>query len=327
MNLCQRTVHRLHPEEMPRIEVWSTQNPTKYTLIDNNMKPVPLLHIFDKKHFQENLLPNDFITYNHGKKQVSPAELNKLIEQLFQEINKKNKRYRHFKILKGSGFVRHKKCGLLIVKFNEYPFVLKLFIEPPRSFVNPYDKGFEVTNFFIIGGALRHTLGFTRIKTLNHVKKQIEKSSCWKNRFVLPRKWFWLPEKPIWLHIKTYNLGKKKEDYITMPSVYGIIADELLKDPTKKVNNEELMAFSQFLEHRIDPHTKNFFIEKETGKIALIDTELFPIILGFHERINPQNGHVKWYTHLAGKYLKEKMFTSKAKRKKRQYDTYHYYLS
>jgi len=325
--MSQRNVHRLHKKTMAHIKVCSSNDSTNYNLIDNNLRPIPLLHVFDKKHFESNLLPKKFIKYDHNQNQITTKKLNKLIEHLFEEIDRKSKSYRHFKILKNSGFVRHKKCGLLVAKFKDYPFILKLFIEPPKSFVNPYDKGFEATNFFIAGGALRHTLGFSRIKTLNYVKKAIAKNERWKNRIIVPRKWFWLPQNPTWLHIKTYNLGKRKKDYVTMPAIYGVIADELIKDSTKTTNYEEIMAFSQFLEHRIDPHTKNFFIEKETGKIALIDTELFPLILGFQERIRPSHSHIKWYTHLAGKYLKEKMFTLKSERIKRQHKTYGYYLA
>jgi len=321
-----RNIHRYHQEEMPQITVWSSEDNKKHKLMDYNLRPIPLLHIFDKKHFEENLLPKQMITYRHQPQKISHEKINNLIENLLEEINQKQKEYTDFKPLKASGFVRHKKCGLLILKFKNYPFVLKLFIEPPCSFVNPYDKGFEVTNVFIAGGAMRHTLGFSRIKTLNCIKIFLEKNAQWKNRIILPRKWFWLPQKPIWLNIKTKNLGKKKKDFISVPSIYGVIADELEKDPTKTIDYYELMEFSRLLDHRIDPHTKNFFIEKHTEKIALIDTELFPIILGFNEKIQPQTSHLTWYVHLAGKYVKEKALTPYYKRKERHRNTKHYYV-
>lgn len=322
-----RNIYRYHRKEMPRITVWSSEDKTKFKLTDYNLRPIPLLHVFDKKHFEENLIPKEDISYRNSEQKISCAQINNLIENLLNEINKKNKEYTDFKILKGSGFVRHKKCGLLVLKFKNYPFVLKLFIEPPFSFVNPYDKGFEVTNFFIAGGALRHTLGFTRIKTLNYVKQYVEQKPKWKDHIILPRKWFWLPEKPVWLHIKTHNLGHKKKNLITIPSTYGVIADELMKDSSKTTDYYELMKLSQNLEHRVDPHTKNFFIEKESGKIALIDTELFPVILGFNEKIKPHNNHVQWYLHLAGKYLKEKAWTFHHERQERQYNIKHYYVN
>ncbi|HBR70336.1 TPA: hypothetical protein DIC20_04225 [Candidatus Dependentiae bacterium] len=321
-----RNIHRYHRKDMPRITVWSSEDKTKFKLADYNLRPIPLLHVFDKKHFEENLIPKDDIVYRNSNKKISYQKMNALIKNLLDEIDKKNKEYTDFKILKGSGFVRHKKCGLLVLKFKDHPFILKLFIEPPYSFVNPYDKGFEVTNFFIAGGALRHSLGFTRIKTLNYVQQYIDQNPKWKDHIALPRKWFWLPEKPVWLYVKTHNLGQKKKNLITMPSTYGVLADELIKDSSKSTDYYELMGLSQDLEHRIDPHTKNFFIEKGTGKVALIDTELFPVIFGFNEKIKPHNSHVQWYTYLAGKYLKEKACTFHYERRERQYNIKHYYV-
>lgn len=320
-----RTIHRIHLNQAPHIVVSSTNDSTPHTLVDYSLRPIPMLHYYDHAHVIAHVLPTGTIAVPGTNKKINTAILKKLIDTLLEEINHKKTKYSGFKILKNSGFVLHKKCGLLIVKFNDYPFVLKLFIETPESFINPYDKGFEAANFFIAGGALRHTLGFTRIKTLEYVQKKIKNDPYWKERIQLPRKWFWLPEQPIWLLIDTYNLGDKQHDQIRMPATYGVIADELHNDNTQTPDYEELMRFSQFVEHRIDPHTKNFFIEKNSGKIALIDTELFPAILGFTTRIQPHTSHVTWYTHLAGKYLKEKMFTTREGRIQRQHAIENYY--
>jgi hypothetical protein len=320
-----RTVHRIHLDVAPRIVVSSTTDTTKHTLVDYGLRPLPMLHCYDHKHFMAHKLPTGTITAPDTQTTIDTKKLRTLINNLLEEIDHKKTEYTGFKILKNSGFVIHKKCGLLIVKFNDYPFVLKLFIETPESFVNPYNKGFEATNFFIAGGALRHTLGFTRIKTLEYVAQKIKDDPVWKDRIRLPRKWFWLPEHPTWLLIDTYNLGNKKHDHIRMPTTYGVIADELHNDSTQTADYGELMEFSKFVEHRIDPHTKNFFIERGSGKIALIDTELFPSILGFTTRIQPHTSHITWYTHLAGKYLKEKMFTTKDGRIYRQHNLQNYY--
>ncbi len=322
-----RSVHRLPAELLPSITVTSTNDPMPYVLIDANLRPVPLLHIFDKEHFMQHLLPTGIIAYDQETKIFDTHILDALINELLEEINHKDKHYKHFSILKNSGFIRYKACGLLIVKFNEYPFVLKLFIEPPKSFVNPYDKGFEAVNFFIAGGAIRHTLGFTRIKTLEYVQEKIKNDSYWHDKIILPRKWFWLPKEPVWLAITTRNIGARSQDHITIPEIYGVIADELKKDDTKETDYNELMRFSKFLEHRIDPHTKNFFIEKNTGKTALIDTELFPVILGFNKRIQSHDTHIKWYMYLAGKYVAEKLFAPKYWRKARTKNIDHYYLT
>ena len=338
---AHRSIHRPHQDLAPYITVWSDAHPKKHTLIDANLRPVPLLKTFDRKHFEENLFPKDSVTFRYEKQvlpeqvlpeQVPPEQsveakkINTLINSLMQEIEKKKRLYKDFIILKNSGFIRHKKCGLLIAKFKDYPFILKLFIEPPESFVNPYDKGFEVCNVFVASGSIRHTLGFSRIKTLNYIHEKIKTSTQWKDRIVMPRKWFWLPEKADWLNIEAHNLGENKKDVVRIPSTYAVIADAMEQDPIKQTDNDELMALSQYLEHRVDPHTKNFFIDKHTGKIALIDTELFPLILGFNEKIQKHDTHVKWYIHLAGKYSKEKFFSMKNYRKKRQYNIKHYYI-
>ncbi len=308
-----RSVHRYCVSAMPRINVWSSEDATEYVLIDHNLRPVPLMHAFDETHFIQHLWPSGTILFRSTHGAVSSATIDQLIHELIDEITRKEKKYRNFRILKASNFIRHKRSGLLILKFKDYPFILKLFIDLPSEFINPYAKGFEATNFFIAGGAMRHTLGFTRIKTLEYVQNAIENNDHWRDRFSMPRKWFWLPKKPIWLYVRLFNLGDH-ERVVRMPAVYGVIADELFRDPHKTPDYYELMAFSKFVEHRIDPHTKNFFIERNTGKIALVDTELFPMILGFTECISGRDSHLKWYLYLAGKYLREKMGATRSAR-------------
>lgn len=324
---AQRSIHRPKDPLTPSIEVWSTDDQTHRYLTDPNLRPIPLLRSFDHKHFNQNIIPTQGIWYENNTRLFSHATIDNLITNLLKEIKQRKKTYTDFIILKDSGFARRKQCGLLILKFKQYPFVLKLFMEPSHSFVNPYDKGFEVACIFSSGGSLRHTLGFSRIKTLNYVREKIKKDPRWRDRIILPRKWFWLPQKASWLHIKTHNIGPHKTDHIVMPSLYGIIADELIKDTTQYPDHTELMAFSKLLEHRIDPHTKNFFIEKNTKKIALIDTELFPLILGFTQRIDPQDSYVAWYTHLARKFVARRFCLTKTTRHHLQKSMRHYYVS
>lgn len=324
---AQRSIHRPKDPLIPSIEVWSTNDPTHRYLTDEYLRPIPLLRSFDHEHFKKNLVPAQGIRYDNNSRIFTHIAINRIINNLLKEIRQRKKTYTDFIILKDSGFARRKQCGLLILKFKHYPFVLKLFMEPPQSFVNPYDKGFEVACIFSSGGSLRHTLGFSRIKTLNYVREKIKNNPRWRDRIILPRKWFWQPEKPCWLHIKTHNLGSQKTEHIIIPSLYGIIADELIKDPSQSADHTELMAFSKFLEHRIDPHTKNFFIEKNTKKIALIDTELFPLILGFTQRIDPQDSYLNWYMHLAGKFVRKRLGSTKAERHHLQQSMCHYYVS
>lgn len=323
---ARRNVHRYSVDNMPSIQVYSSRDSRIYTLIDNCLRPVPLMRLFDEPHFMKHYWPTGLVHYKDGSGFVKSTVIDTLIEGLLDQINRKEKKYTHFDVLKKSGFVFHEQCGLLIVKFKEYPFVLKLFIETPKSFVNPYNKGFEASNFFIAGGAVRHTLGFTRIKTLHYLQQALSCDERWKNRVSFPRKWFWLPKNPAWLYIRLHNIGTADGTTVKMPAVYAVIADELYKDFDKSTDYNELMALSKSVEHRIDPHTKNFFIERGTGKIALIDTELFPMILGFNTRINSRDTHIKWYIHLAAKYLDEMALSTKQQRYRRQHDLYCYYL-
>ncbi len=323
---AQRSPHRPHDPHLPSIIVWSSDNPhDRQRLIDGHLKPTPILQSFRHKHFEKHLVPDTGIAY--GDKQITKEKINALIEHFLDEIKQKKHAYRDFIILKESGFIRQKKCGLIILKFKDYPFVFKFFIENPKSFINPYDKGFEMCNVFVAGGSFRHALGFTRIKTLSCLKKRIARDEHWRNRVSLPRKWFWLPKDPAWLHIQTHNLGPRTTDHAVMPAIYGVIADELHEDKEKETDYAELMNLSKFSEHRIDPHAKNFFIEKGTGKIALIDTELFPIIMGYTEKIDGRDSHVAWYLQLAGKYLKSKVGSYKWERYEKWRSTKNYYWS
>jgi hypothetical protein len=321
---AHRNVHRFNPATLPRIVVWSDKNPKKHVLIDTNLRPQPLLRTFDKTHFETHFLPKGTIKYRYENTCVDTQELEQLIYHLLSEIDQKAMRYKDFIALKKSGFVRHKKCGLIVLRFKKHPFILKLFIEPPESFINPYDKGFEVSNIFVVGGSLRHTLGFSRIKTLNYTNNAI-KHTPWEQRLTTPKKWFWLPKDADWLNIETYNLGNKKRDFARMPVTYGVIAEAIEKDISTNVSHEDIMQLSTHLEYRVDPHVRNFFVEKNTGKIALIDTELFPAILGFNKKIKEQKTHAQWYAHLAGKYCKEKFLSNKTERIQRQHNMSNYY--
>lgn len=320
-----RTVHRYYFESLPRITVWSSKDPTPYNLIDQNLRPVPLMLAYDQEHFMKHLLPQGNLEFLDKTGSVDTAVLQNLIQGLLAEIKRGEIHYKDFIVLKKSNFIRQSGCGLIILKFKDYPFILKLFIESPAGFVNPYAKGFEAANFFIAGGAQRHTLGFTRIKTLEYVQHAIAQDERWKDRITFPRKWFWLPKEPEWLFVRLDHLGVFAQT-VKIPAIYALVADELFKDPEKETDYRELMAFSKFVEHRIDPHTKNFFIQKGEDKIALIDTELFPMILGFTEQVKPRDTHVKWYLYLAGKYTHERLFTTKGMRIKKQQSVVSYYL-
>lgn len=297
---------------------WQTGGPL-YRLRDSHLEVTPLFHLYDKQHQLEHLLPAENIPFRHNKnKSVSGAELSKLIEYLLEEIRHKKTKYRDFVVLKNRDFNTKKQAGALIVKSKKYPFVVKLFMETPRSFIRPYNKGFEPACQFVIGGgATRHFIGFTRIKNVRVIRKRIKHNKHWSKRVDIPRKWFWLPKNEQLITMTGYNIGGHKEITIDFPAVYAVVADEIEIERSfsifKKEDRQTAIDLSNFLLCRIDPHIDNFIIEKETGKIVIIDTEHFPSLVGFKKR--PRITHyTSWYLHLATKYLKNRFFRTKRDR-------------
>ena len=67
----------------------------------------------------------------------------------------------------------------------------------------------------------------------------------------------------------------------------------------------------------IDPHINNFMIEKNTGKIAIVDTEHFLTLVGIKKRVKFR-GYFSWGIYLAGKCAKALFLRDKATRKQAQ---------
>lgn len=301
---------------------WSLRkkNEKIYYLRESHLEVNPLFYSFDKEHFEKNLLPQKSITLrNNPSKKISGKILNKLIEELFNEVQAGKKTLKNFKILKEKDFNWRKQAGLLVVECIKYPFVIKLFMETPRSFLRPHNKGFEPHCFFIIGGgATRHLVGFTRIKNAQSIKERLIHSSYWSERVDVPRKWFWTPKNTRWIRLDGYNIGGHTHIVTEMPSVYAIIADKI--DGKREFNLQSredrrtAIDLSNFFLCRIDPHINNFIIEKETDKILIIDTEHFPTLVGFKKRPR-MTSYTSWYLHLFTKYLKDRFGRTKKERR------------
>jgi hypothetical protein len=226
-------------------------------------------------------------------------------------------------LLKGQDFNNREFCGLLVLKFKNYPFVLKLFIENPQSFVNPYNKGLEPGAFFVMGGGImRHLTGFTRIRNLEDINMLIRSDPYWSQIVDTPRKWHWLPENPRWFHVEGRNLGPSgKVLHTSLPSIYAIIADEIVIDKEKTLLHQRhalrCMRLCQFTDYRIDPHINNFRIERNTGKLVLIDTENFRVLVGLRDHFSVDS-YITWYLNLGRKFLTDKFFRDKKTRKQIQ---------
>lgn len=259
--------------------------------------------------------------------EVDSKVLSDLIEECVEEIFKiykkpKDKQFKHFKILKDRNFNYKMHAGLIILKCNDHPFVIKLFIDNPRSFTKPYSKGTETSFFFIMGGGMnRYLAGFTRISNLCALQEKIAADPYWSERLTLPRKWYWTPKNVRHFTVEGKNLGTKKEQSQSYPSVYAIVCDEIITEyqfnTFKSEDRETVRQIAQFCGNRIDPHIYNFFIEKGTGKIAIIDTEHFASIVGLKEPLSFES-NFEWYCTLANRCLKNTLFKSKKTRKEIQ---------
>ncbi|KKP27246.1 MAG: hypothetical protein UR12_C0029G0001, partial [candidate division TM6 bacterium GW2011_GWF2_30_66] len=102
---------------------------------------------------------------------------------------------------------------------------------------------------------------------------------------------------------------------IIIPGTYFLIADEIkLNDlQTEKHNNKtkrECMSLCNFVNLQIDPNPKNFLLEKDTNKIAIIDTENFTKMVGLTGK-NEYKNYFAWYRNMAKKYINDMFFRSK----------------
>lgn len=319
---CARSVHRPAEPWLPTITARWLDEKTTYTLRDSHLEKYPFFDIFNKKLFEENLLPQNTIAFrNHPEKTIDGKILSSLIEQLLDEVYQGKKNFTHFTVLKNDDFNHHERFGLIIAKFKNYPFVIKLSFETPDGITHPKSKGFIPLFFFYMGGGVnRHLTGFTRVRNSHSVKERIAMDPYWSTRLDVPRKWFWLPKKSRSLEICGYNIGGKNNLRTTIPGVYAVVADAIEAQYTLSLmyhDDRELgLKIANFLEHQIDPHIDNFLIEKETGKIVLIDTEHFPTVIGFKE---PQqyDSYLEWYASLINKCAHDMIFRTKKERRDR----------
>jgi hypothetical protein len=327
-----RSVHRPKELWMPRIEVdWVGESTKKNILIASHIESVQMLKKFDREFLLSRLLPEGKIEHRNNKEVTTDgSELDSLINKLLLEIDERVKEYTDFSILKNQDFNRKLRCGLIVLKFKKYPFVLKLFIERPESFVKPYTKGAQPYFFYFMGGGInRHLMGFTRIKNLETIRKQIKEDPVWSEIIDTPRKWFWLPKEPKYLELRAYNLNTIDEQIIQIPAIYGLVADLIISNKEltirSKTSRELGIKLSRVVGNRIDPHMGNFMLEdssldsngQKIEKIILIDTEHFPSLVGLKKPLE-FDGYLSWYLQLIGKFTQEKFLRTKQYRKQFQ---------
>lgn len=323
ITLCRSSLRKSY-NTLPRITTeWQKNKHTKknkvYELKESHLELYPLFETFDPLHFKKASLPTKgTINYRNSTCGVPAQDLNALLEKLITDIRDNKKALPDFDILKDRDFNWKKQAGLIVVKPKKYPFVFKVFMETPRSFLKPHNKGFEPHCFFVIGGgSTRHLVGFTRIKNAQSIKERLLKSDYWGKRVDVPRKWFWTPEDNNSIILTGYNIGNHAKITTVLPATYVIIADAIEKKREFNVfsyhDRRYAIDLSNYLLCRIDPHITNFMVEKSTGKVVIIDTEHFPTLVGFKER--PRiTSYTSWYLRLLTKYMQNRFLRTKKER-------------
>lgn len=294
----------------------------EHALSDSHIEEYPLFVVYNEDHFKTHLLPTTDITYRYDqKKSVSGKILQDLIEQLVQEINAYKKKFTHFEMIQDKDFSHRKAAGLIVLRFKDYPFIVKLFIETPESFVNPWCKGaLPVWFFYMGGGGNRHLTGLTRIKNMELIREKLSQNPKWADVVDTPRKWFWTPQEQKWVMLTGRNVGGKKEISTSIPGIFAIVADEIIaaESPICDKHKERIaLELCNSLDMFIDPHIDNFLIEQKTNKLVIIDTEHFPTLVGLKEKCT-FTSYVGWYLGLAKKATHDIYFRLKSERNRAQ---------
>lgn len=305
-----RSVHRPTRNDNPTVTIgWADTN-DHLTYTHSHFTEYPLFS-FDAQDFNSHLISHHTTLSfrNNPAECVSTTLLDEQIQTLIKEIGQHKSTFSHFNVLQYKNFNSTHQCGLLVLQFKEYPFVLKLFMERPETFFNPHCKGVEPISFFYMaGGGNRHLSGFTRIKNLEYLKKKISTLDRWKGCVEFPRKWFWIPNHSRWIAIKGKNFSTNQILSTTIPSTYAIIADLMdVKDTasiTRKQKRKAIMRFCNDVTLFVDPHPANFSFKKcdskKGWKMVIVDTEHFPTMCGIKKHTKLDD-HLSYYLYLSSK--------------------------
>ena len=319
---------------IPTIVVSDAVTPHSYARTSSHYKKHPIFTVFDYQFFKTHRIPETGITDPQGKPMVNTATLNSLLIEIFTAL-KNHQHLPHCTILHDANFNYTTICGLIMLKLDNYPLVIKLFRETPESFVSPFTKGFEPTTFFFMsGGANRHISGLTRIPNREYLLTLIEADPYWKTIVRIPRKWYWVPEPMEWLRIDGYHVDGIPHLHTEIPATYAVVADYVTMEHTTDLDLEAqkklIMDLATTCSLHLDPHMKNFVIgtrqnptkpevgqhrrDDATGEdgplITIIDTEDHSCMTGLTEPITYTN-HMEWYAVLTGKFLKNILFNVK----------------
>ena len=317
-----RSPWRPNDPMLPEISSRWSNSTESFSIRDHCLEYHAIFCKYNKNEFDSLRLPKGSISYrNVPNKSVASEKLSHMVRQLLEEIRSGKTTYTDFTVLKKSDFNLKHASGLIILKYKEYPFILKLFLKTPKTFVTQSEGTIPRFFFRMGGGTNRHLSGFTRIPNLKKIKKRIAESPKWSKIMDTPRKWFWLPEHPQWITVEGKNIGPNGPCSCTFPAVYAIIADAIDAERVLSISNKEDckfgLSFANYIGNRMDAHVDNLLVEKGTGKIVVIDTEHFPTMVGLKEPM-VFNDYKSWYLQLSGQCLQANYGRHKKKRRDMQ---------
>jgi len=336
MHISCRSIHRPSNPTIPYITVTSTnkeyaqvwkksisEKPRSVHKLQNKfLRLKTLKKPFETSDFKKHLLPHGNLKYRKGDGLIHTSILKIQNEQVLQEILQGKKTFTNFTILKDRDFNYKSLSGLIVLKNKNFPFVLKLSIEYPETFIEPLQKGYEAGFIFMLSGNMRHLSGFTRINNLENARKALSKDPEYRHYIDFPRKWYWLPKSQPYLNINWHDTHNNHYETIKIPSIYGVICDYI--EINRDLQQEEFytlrdisMDVAQYLNFLVDPHDDNFVPEKNSNKIIIIDTEHFPTVAGLENGMNA-TGYNQWILELAGRTAKRWLWRSKQQRIKDQ---------
>ena len=175
--------------QIPTIVVSDNVTPYSYARTSSHYKKHPIFTVFDYQSFVDNQVPLNGITDAHGNIMARKDTINAILDDILSALKNNSAPLPHCTIIRDANFNYTTLCGLIMVKLNDYPLIIKLFRETPESFVSPFSKGFEPTTFFFMsGGSNRHIAGLTRIPNRFHLLSLIETDTRWKDMVKIPRK-------------------------------------------------------------------------------------------------------------------------------------------
>lgn len=271
-----------------------------YTLTNQFLRAKPLKEGFNDVYFKQHLLPsNETIHYKNKKGSINSTVLQALAESVLNEVQQGKKTFTHFTILKCKDFNFNNLSGLLVLKFKDYPFVLKLSIEHPHTIVKPYSKSFEANCIFMIGGNFRHLSNFTRIPNLENLRKILSFNPFYLDKIDFPRKWYWQPKNNYNLVITWKETPYRSEETIIIPSIYATLSDlvEIDTSQSQRKLNKMALRISHDTGFLVDPHAGNLVIDKNSKKHTLLDTENFRLIIG-SDRIFSAKTYIGWFAEM-----------------------------